>query len=619
MIGLFAASVAGRQAAAELAGRLGPSAVLAEGPVRPALERLWPELSGAVFFLATDSTIRLVAPLLRERHNDPAVVCVDEAERFAVALVDGPAGNARALAEEVAQALGGTAVVTAAQHATGTTPLDDLVELLDAAVEGELTECGAAVLAGERVRLANPLGFPLPALPANVVLADNALGDESPQWTVLVDDRLPSPEPEGRLVRLIPRTLVVGLGASSGVSTTAVTTAVAALTDQHDLDARAILAFATLDTKAGERAVTEAVEDHGFWADRTPRLLAYPAETLATVPVPNPSLRAAAHTGTPSVAEAAALHAATTLADGAPTELAAPKTARGQVTVAAARIRPRGRLAVVHLGPAAADLRVPRAEAELRKAAVVVGAQPALDRARPLTRPGTELWVSATAPEAVRQALELARQGRAVALLGDGDHALARALAEHAAPHRATGPSGAPVASVTTAPSAAGDPASADPTPAHPTPAAVNAPAEPPTAPAEPSCIDVLGVPGLSPAAVAVTVLLGAPPPGGHVELVLPTTDPWPSQEQRVRALAATDLPVCLAPTTRWRTHTTELLAALRAHRPPTTPVGLVHAVGRPGEHAHWTRLAHLDPSTIDPTTAVLLDVPDSSPGTSDH
>lgn len=671
MIGLFAASAAGRQAAAELAGRLGPDAVLAEGPIRPALHRLWPKLDAAVFLLATDSAIRLLAPLLRERHNDPAVVCVDEAERFAVALIDGPAGNARGLAEQVAEILGGTAVVTAADHATGTTPLDDLVEQLDAAVEGDLTACGAAVLAGERVRLANPLGFPLPALPANILLSDTPLGDEDPQWTVLLDDRLPSPEPDGHLLRIVPRTLVVGIGSASGVSTTAVTTAVAALTDEHRLDHRAVLAFATVDAKAAEPGIVEAVEDHGFWTARTPRLHHHPPATLAAIEVPNPSPRTQAETGTPSVAEAAALHTARTLAHGAQTELAAAKTVRGHVTVAAARIRPRGRLAVIDLGPGAADLRVPRAETELRKAAVVIGAETDLDQVRTLLRPGTELWSSGNPEDAARQAVDLAGRGRAVALLSPTAPATGPEITVIGVP----GLSRAAVAATTLLsappPAEAGPCDQADPDgqadPHHratsrdratlhdqasphdqatlhdqavPHDQAASHDRAHPAPPGSPAHVGATATPGAAPqrggephpglaspngshaahhggtAAHSSDIQLsrtahqpGATPADGHIELTLSATAPWREQEQRLRVLAASDLPLWLSPTTAWQSRAAEILAVLRESRGPHTPAGVVRHPGRPEQTARWIPLAGLDPAAFDANTAVVIGV----------
>ena len=57
-----------------------------------------------MFFLATGATVRLIAPLLADKHTDPGVVCVDEARRFAVALAGGHGGGANALATRVGRA-----------------------------------------------------------------------------------------------------------------------------------------------------------------------------------------------------------------------------------------------------------------------------------------------------------------------------------------------------------------------------------------------------------------------------------------------------------------------------------------------------------------------------------
>lgn len=393
MIGLFAAGERGRRAAVELAGFLGPDAVVPDGPVGPALRRLWPRLGSAVFFLGTDATVRLVAPLLRDERSDPGVVCVDGG--FAVSLL----GEGDALAGRISELLGTTPVVTSS---TVTSPLDELVELLDVTVEGDLPACGNAVRNGEPVLLSNPLGFPLPALPDNV----GAHGDEA-GWTVLLDDRIPAGPPRENLVRLVPRTLVVGVGSSTGVSASAVSEALAEL-EVRGLDLRAVRAFATLDRKVAEQGIADALDDWGFWHDSTTApLLSYSGEELAVIPVPNPADLAI---GIPSVAEAAALRGAMELSGGGRVEMAVEKVKGADVTVAAARVLPRGRLALIGLGPGGADERTPRAEAELRRASVVVGTDECVAQVRHLLRPGTEVRADGAVP--------LAESGAAVAFVG---------------------------------------------------------------------------------------------------------------------------------------------------------------------------------------------------------
>ncbi|GAA3461858.1 cobalamin biosynthesis protein [Saccharothrix longispora] len=396
MIGVFAAGEAGRRAAADLAGLLGPDAVLPDGPVGPALRALWPRLGSAVFFLGTEATVRLVAPLVRDERSDPGVVCVDAG--YAVSLL----GGADALAERVADVLGLRAVVTSA---SADSPLDELVELLDATADGDLAGCGEALRLGEPVLLLNPLGFPLPALP------DNVLHRGRGAWTVLIDDRVPEGPAKERVVRIVPRTLVVGVGSGTGVPASAVSAALARLEEDEGLDLRAVRAFATLDRKVAEQGIADALEDWGFWhGSTTAPLLAYPGEELAVVPVPNPADLAI---GIPSVAEAAALRGAVELSAGGRVEMAAEKAKGDNVTVAAARVLPRGRLALVGLGPGGADDRTPRAEAELRRASVVVGSDECVAQVRHLLRPGTRVRADG--------AVGLAESGAAVAFVGAGE------------------------------------------------------------------------------------------------------------------------------------------------------------------------------------------------------
>jgi cobalt-precorrin 5A hydrolase/precorrin-3B C17-methyltransferase len=551
MIALFAVTSAGRAGAAELAAALDATpAELAELP------RLWPRLDGAVFFLATGATVRLIAPLLADKHTDPGVVCVDEARRFAVALAGGHGGGANALATRVAAVLGAQPVITTASDSTGSTGLDELVELLDARVDGDPAAAGTALLDGA-ARVDNPLGFPLPPLPPprgparhTILITDRAPDDPRarPSGTHPVGDRAAV-----GVTRLVPRTLLVGVGSARGVPAAAVTEALDRLRTEHGLDPRAVHGYASVDRKADEPGILAAIAPSP--------LRTYPAQVLATVPVPNPSEVVRAEVGTPSVAEAAALHAAAELAAGAPVELVVPKLKGDNVTVAAARIRPRGRLAVIGLGPGAADLRVPRADAELRRAAVVVGLDQYLEQVAHLLRPGTEVRASGLGEEEQRaaDAVALAAKGRAVALIGSGD-------------------------------------------------AGVYAMASPALQLAGPD-IEVVGVPGVT-AALSAAALLGAPL--GHDHVLISLSDlhtPWPVIERRVAAAAAADLVTCFY-NPRSRDRHWQLGAALdvlRGHRPPDTPVGAVRQAGRPGQRVWTAPLSSFDPAAVDMLTTVVV------------
>ncbi|WP_371479050.1 cobalamin biosynthesis protein [Kitasatospora sp. NBC_00315] len=120
------------------------------------------------------------------------------------------------------------------------------------------------------------------------------------------------------------RTLVIGIGARSGVRAEELLRLIGESLAQAGLEPSAILRLATLDERAREPGLRQAAETLGV------PLAAHPAAALAAVAVPHPSDAVLARVGTPSVAEAAALIG---LPGG---ELLVPKRRSATATVAVA-------------------------------------------------------------------------------------------------------------------------------------------------------------------------------------------------------------------------------------------------------------------------------------------
>lgn len=538
MIGLISATAAGAAARDRLAAAWPDRVRVYDGPVGDAVRRAFAECEQLVCFLATGAVVRLIAPLLGDKTADPGVVCVDEGGRFAVSLVGGHGGGANELAREVGESLGAEPVVTTATDAVGVPGLDTL----GLPVEGDVAGVSRALLDGEPVALRAEVAWPLPPLRAGTEGA----------YTIRVTDRLV--EPGEREVVLRPPSLVVGVGASRGAPADEVLGLVESALRDAGLSPASLAELATVDAKADEPGILEAAERLGV------PLVTHSADELALVEVPNPSDAPLAAVGTPSVAEAAAL-----VGGG---ELLVPKRkserADGRpatATCAVVRRPGRGRLSVVGLGPGARDLLTPRAKAELRRASVLVGLDQYVDQIRDLLRPGTRILESGLGAEEerARTAVEEARKGQAVTLIGSGD-------------------------------------------------AGVYAMASPALAEASDD-IDVIGVPGVT-AALAAAAILGAPLGHDHVSISLSDLHtPWEVIERRVRAAAEADIVVTFYnPRSRGRDwQLPKALAILAEHRAPTTPVGVVRNASRPDESSRLTTLGSLDPATVDMMTVVTV------------
>ncbi|GAA3960032.1 precorrin-3B C(17)-methyltransferase [Streptomyces marokkonensis] len=535
MIGLISATAAGAAARDRLAAAWPDRTRVYGGPVADAVRTAFAECEQLVCFLATGAVVRLVAPLLDDKRTDAGVVCVDEGGRFAVSLVGGHGGGANELAVAVGGVLGAEPVVTTATDAVGLPGLDTL----GLPVEGDVAGVSRALLDGEPVALRPEVRWPLPALP----VAGKG------EYAIRLTDRLVEPA-EGEAV-LRPPSLVVGVGASKGAPVDEVLGLVEAALRDAGLSAASVAELATVDAKAEEPGIVGAAGRLGV------PLVTYSAGELADVEVPNPSDAPLAAVGTPSVAEAAAL-----VRGG---ELLVPKrksaASPAMATCAVVRRPGRGRLAVVGLGPGARDLVTPRARAELRRASVLVGLDQYVDQIRDLLRPGTRVLESGLGAEEerARTAVEEARRGHAVALIGSGD-------------------------------------------------AGVYAMASPALAEASDD-IDVVGVPGVT-AALAAGAILGAPLGHDHVSISLSDLHtPWEVIERRVRAAAEADIVVTFYnPRSRGRDwQLPKALAILAEHREPATPVGAVRNASRADESSRLTTLAALDPATVDMMTVVTV------------
>ncbi|MEU3092741.1 precorrin-3B C(17)-methyltransferase [Streptomyces massasporeus] len=535
MIGLISATAAGAAARDRLAAAWPGRTRVYEGPVGDAVRTAFAQCEQLVCFLATGAVVRLVAPLLSGKTEDPGVVCVDEGGRFAVSLLGGHAGGANELAREVGDLLGAEPVVTTATDAVDLAGLDTL----GLPVEGDVAGVSRALLDGEAVALRAEVTWPLPPLPVA----------EEGTYTIRLTDRLVAAAEREAVLR--PPTLVVGVGASKGAPVEEVLGLVEDALRGAGLSVASVAELATVDAKAEEAGIVEAARRLGV------PLVTYSAKELAGVDVPNPSDAPLAAVGTPSVAEAAAL-----VGGG---ELLVPKrksaASPAMATCAVVRRPGRGRLAVVGLGPGARDLLTPRAKAELRRASVLVGLDQYVDQIRDLLRPGTRILESGLGAEEerARTAVEEAREGLAVALIGSGD-------------------------------------------------AGVYAMASPALAEASDD-IDVVGVPGVT-AALAAGAILGAPLGHDHVSISLSDLHtPWEVIERRVRAASEADIVVTFYnPRSRGRDwQLPKALGILAEHRTPRTPVGVVRNASRPDESSRLTTLGALDPATVDMMTVVTV------------
>ncbi len=283
-----------------------------------------------VCIMAAGIVVRTVAPFLRGKDRDPAVVVVDEAGRFAVSLLSGHLGGANDLARRVAAILGGTPVITTATDVAGLPALDVWAAQSGLGIENlpALRPINMALLEGRSVRLVDPQGYfaHLTVNRAHLFIsaadADAALATPGPP-TVYIGDGERS-WPTGWLI-LRPKSLVAGVGCHKDTPAAEILDFLRESFRRAGLSLLSLSAVATIAARKNEAGLREAARTLGV------KFLWFTKEELGEVTVPHPSPHAARHLGVAGVAEAAALRAGGV-------ELIVPKQKSANVTVAVARV-----------------------------------------------------------------------------------------------------------------------------------------------------------------------------------------------------------------------------------------------------------------------------------------
>jgi len=273
----------------------------------PVFQEAFQQGENLVCVMAAGIVVRSIAPYLRGKDSDPAVVVVDEAGEFAISLLSGHLGGANALAREVAQILGGTPVITTATDVQKLPALDSLAAARGLIIENlpAVRQVHMALLSGNKVRLVDPEGFladlleEYPGLFTGEMDLDGALTAEGPGVYVGFRERA---WPPGWLV-LRPHNLVAGMGCHKGTPAQELIEFIQEIFRQERLSLASLKALATIEAKKEEPGLRQAAAGLGV------EFIWFTAEELKTVTVPHPSPQVARHLGVESVSEAAALKA----------------------------------------------------------------------------------------------------------------------------------------------------------------------------------------------------------------------------------------------------------------------------------------------------------------------
>ena len=271
----------------------------------------WKDFDAFVFIGAMGICVRTIAPCVKDKHEDPAVVCVDSLGMNVVSVLSGHIGGANELTRDIAAYLGSREVITTQSDNAGLWALDTFEKRFDWPVASDIDDMNDCIFAFVNRQ---PTALLLEArdegtdyleatLPEHVTVINDIDEADPERYKLLI---IVSPfnreAPDGMLeLHFVPMVGTIGFGLAHHPED------FFSIYDEIDeaFAQYGVLPcahkYCTIDVKADEEFCTMLEEEYGE------EVVFFSAEELAQVDVPHPSDTVMKHVGTPSVCEAAAI------------------------------------------------------------------------------------------------------------------------------------------------------------------------------------------------------------------------------------------------------------------------------------------------------------------------
>ena len=306
-IAIVPVSIESRKIARKLQKALsGETKLLARGEVKDTFH----EFDAFIFVSALGICVRTIAPVIKDKYTDPAVVCVDSTGKNVIAVLSGHKGGANQLTKEVAAVLGANPVITTQSDNQGLWALDTFEEQFDWVVAEEKEDVNAVIFQFVNKR---PVALYMDIRDRGTDYLENTL---PPHVTIVKDVETSTLKPFRALivvspfrvypdmdipcVHFIPKVITYGIGlAHQAGPALEVMSDIDEVVEAHGMFNLA-REYCTIDVKADEPVIKL------LQTDPYP-VRFFTAEELAKVEVPTPSEVVSKHVGTPSVCEAAAI------------------------------------------------------------------------------------------------------------------------------------------------------------------------------------------------------------------------------------------------------------------------------------------------------------------------
>lgn len=224
-----------------------------EGPIRDWTGESFKEADGIVFVGATGIAVRAIAPHIRSKTEDPAIVCIDELGKYSISLLSGHLGGANDLALKISEITGAEPVISTATDLNRKFAVDSFASSENMAISDMVLAREVSVGILENKKIGFRSDYPYSGeLPENITESDEELGIYVTSSNNSVFKRT---------LRLVPGNLVLGIGCRRGTPKETIGKVVRKVLEENNVSILGVRLVASINLKSDEKGLLEFSEE----------------------------------------------------------------------------------------------------------------------------------------------------------------------------------------------------------------------------------------------------------------------------------------------------------------------------------------------------------------------
>ena len=276
-------------------------------PTSDKIIELFKNSNALICLFSLGAVIRLIAPYLKDKKTDPAVIVIDDKTNFVISVLSGHIGGANELTQEISEKLNALPVITTAADVNKTIAVDLVGREFGWKIDDEttVTKISAHMVNAEPIGVFQQTGNKkwYKKLPKNVIIYNSLeeLKKSNSKAYLIISDTIIDNELAQESVIYRPQSLVIGIGLHWDTTKDTIKDGIEHCLKKFNLSSKCIAKLVSIKKSEDVQGLIDLGEEMKIPVEYVNR------EELAEIITPNPSNTVKAFEGTASVSEAAAI------------------------------------------------------------------------------------------------------------------------------------------------------------------------------------------------------------------------------------------------------------------------------------------------------------------------